>query len=123
MLHVLTIDDSPVFLDVFNDLLERFPDVRVVASARNGEEGLAAAGEYQPHLAFVDIHMPGLNGLEVTERLRQRHPSIRVVVTSLMDDESCQHSAASAGAERFVSKRNLFHQLPEILQSRQECTC
>jgi len=115
-MHVLTIDDSPVFLAVFNELLEKFPGVSVVTSASNGVDGLAAAAERSPDIVFVDLKMPGLDGLQVTERLRQQNPATRVVLISLLEDEACRQGAVAAGAERFVSKGSLFLHLPAILE-------
>ena len=115
MLRAVTIDDNPLFLAVLNDLLTRFPGVSVVASASNGSDGLAAAAEFSPDIVFVDIKMPGLNGLEVAQFLRDQHPAIRVVVMSIMDEEECTANVSAVGAERFVCKRNLFGTLPAIM--------
>lgn len=117
-MRILTIDDNQVFLAAFNDVLTRFPGVAAVAGANSGEDGLAAIPELRPDLVFVDIKMPGLSGLQVAERLRDHHPEIGVIVISLMDDEQCRQSVAAVGAQQFVCKRELFDQLPTILERR-----
>ncbi len=116
MLRILTIDDSQLFLAAFNDLLTRFPGVGVVASASNGEDGLAAIRHSHPDMVFVDMKMPGLSGLEVAERLHNDDPDIGVIVISLLDDEECRRSTAAVGAQQFVCKRELFDELPKILE-------
>ena len=115
MPRVLTIDDNPLFLTVMNDLLARFPNVHMVGSAINGIEGLAAARALEPDMVIVDMKMPGLSGLEVAEQLHRERPDVRVVLISFMDGEACQASAAAAGAESFICKKDLFSRLPAIL--------
>ncbi len=115
MLRVLVVDDSPLFLESFCALLERYPGVAVVATAPNGDDGLRAAAALGPDLVFVDLSMPGLGGLRMAAQLRGQHPEMRVVMVSLHDDEEYRAQAAVVGVERFVGKFDLFKDLPSIL--------
>jgi DNA-binding NarL/FixJ family response regulator len=115
MLRVLIIDDSPLFLDSFCSLLERYPGVAVVATASNGDDGWRAAALLAPDLVFVDMNMPGLDGLGLATRLLRQHPGMRVVIVSLNDGAEYRTLAAASGVERFVGKSDLFRDLPSIL--------
>ena len=63
MLRAILIDDSPTFLVAFGELLRTFPGVQVVATLNDGKEGLRAAAELAPDIVFVDMVMPGTNGM------------------------------------------------------------
>lgn len=115
MLRTLIIDDNPLFLTSLSQLLGLFPGVSVVAVACDGEEGLRVAAEVVPDLVFVDLHMPGLGGLEVATQLRQSRPQTRVVVMSWHEDSEYRKRVAAVGAERFVCKGNLLTKLPVIV--------
>ena len=115
MLRTLIIDDNLLFLDTLSELLGRFEGVRVVGVASNGQEGLRAASELVPDLVFVDLKMPGVGGFQVAARLRWQQPLTRVVVVSLHDDAEYRARAMEVGAERFVSKNDLFSELPHII--------
>lgn len=115
MLRALIIDDSPVFLNSMRALLGLFTGIELVGMAGNGEDGLRLATELAPDLVFVDLHMPGLGGLQVTEQLRQHASQVRVVLISWHDDPEYRARAAAVGAERFVCKDNLLTKLPAII--------
>lgn len=115
MLRTLIIDDNLLFLDTLSELLGRFEGVCVVGVASNGQEGLRAAAELVPDLVFVDMKMPVVGGFEVTARLRWQQPLTRVVIVSLHDDPEYRARALEIGAERFVSKNDLFKELPNII--------
>lgn len=115
MLRTLIIDDNPRFLASMTELLSLFIGVSVVGVAQSGEEGLRAAAELAPDLVFVDIHMPGLDGLQVTEQLRRTQPQLRVVIMSWHDDAEYRARVAASSAERFVCKSNLLTKLPAII--------
>jgi len=86
-------------------------------SARNGAEalGLSAGGPWA--LALVDIEMPGMNGLELTRRLVTLQPELPVVTVSLHDTAEHRAAAIRAGARAYVSKTDMFVELPAFLRS------
>lgn len=115
MLRTLLIDDNPVFLDSLSNLLTLFPEVCVVGLAENGAQGLRLAAELAPNLVIVDLMMPGMGGLVVAETLLRRPAKTRVVIVSLQDGEEYRRHAEAIGIERFVCKKDLFIELPSIL--------
>lgn len=116
MLRILLIDDNRHFLDSMSELLGCFPAANVIGTANCGETGLRCAAELSPDLVFVDLHMPGISGLEVAEHVNQRQPHIQVVLVSAFDEDyEYQKRAAAIGIERFVLKGNLFSEVQDIL--------
>jgi len=87
-------------------LLTSFPPLRLL-EARSMDEALRFAGQAALDLALIDLELPGPNGIEATRALLKRYPACRVVVMSVHDSSSLRIAALAAGAEAFVSKRDL----------------
>ncbi|HEY1291025.1 MAG TPA: response regulator [Burkholderiales bacterium] len=102
-------------------LLTSFPPLRL-SEARSMEEALALAGQAPLDLILVNLELPGPNGIEAARALRQRHPGCRVVVMSVNDSVALRLAALEAGAEAFVSKRDLrlaLHPIVATLMKQQ----
>ncbi|HEY7238501.1 MAG TPA: response regulator transcription factor [Burkholderiales bacterium] len=95
-------------------LLTSFPPLRL-REARNMEEALVLAGQAPLDLILVNLELPGTNGIEVARTLRQLYPGCRVVVMSVNDSVALRMAALEAGAEAFVSKRDLLVALHPIM--------
>jgi len=95
-------------------LLTSFPPLRL-REARSMEEALTLAGQAPLDLILVNLELPGTNGLETARALRQLHPACRVVVMSVNDSVALRIAALEAGAEAFVSKRDLRISLHPIV--------
>ena len=87
-------------------LLTSFPPLRL-REARSMDEALTLAGQAQLDLILVNLELPGPNGIEVARTLRRLYPACRVVVMSVNDSVALRVAALQAGAEAFVSKRDL----------------
>ena len=96
-------------------LLTSFPPLRL-REARGMDEALGFAGQALD-LALVNVELPGPNGIEVARVLHNRHPSCRVVVMSVNDSVALRTAALNAGAQAFISKRDLRLALHPIMSS------
>lgn len=99
---ILIIDDEEVVLDSCTQVLEG--SGHRVQTAGNGTDGLARIGEFEPHLIFLDLKMPGLSGLEVLERIRAGHPQRVVIVITGYATVSSAVEAMKKGAFDFLPK-------------------
>jgi two-component system response regulator YesN len=82
---VLIVEDSVVFRQVFKDTLEfRFPLIEI-EEAGDGKEALQKIETFNPDLIFMDIRLPGENGLELTQKIKARHPNIIVTILTGYD--------------------------------------
>jgi DNA-binding NarL/FixJ family response regulator len=107
-LRVALVDDQPDFLAWARAALEQSPAFRVVAAWCGGEQALTQLGQSEenwPEVWLIDFDMPGMNGLQVTRRVRQRAPDVRVVLMSLSDDRELPALARAAGAVGFLPKQ------------------
>lgn len=82
VINVLLVDDSPIALTLLKRMLSTVPDIQVVGTAKNGEEALTLIDQLQPDVICADLHMPRLNGLELTERVMAEKPR-PILVTSI----------------------------------------
>jgi DNA-binding response OmpR family regulator len=101
---VLIADDDPDILELVSLTLER--DGYEVARARNGEEALRIASERHVHLAVLDLMMPGIDGYEVTRRLRARARENRlpILILSAFAEDRQAAEALAAGADAYMRK-------------------
>ena len=86
-------------------VLERQPDLRVVAQASDGAEALEKALTGDVHLAILDIAMPRMTGLQAARELSRRRPEIRLLILSMYDKEQYFFEALTVGASGYVLKR------------------
>lgn len=116
---VLLVDDNAAFRQLATRFLEEEAgqEVVVVGSVGSGEETLAQAEHLRPQVVLLDLRMPGLSGLETIPRLRRVAPDTRIVVLTLLDGDGYRRASLRAGADAFVGKANVTHDLlPAIRQ-------
>jgi two-component system response regulator DesR len=102
VITVLLAEDQAMVRGALASLLDLEPDLRVVAQAGRGDEALALVDEHRPDVALVDIEMPGLTGLELTERLRGAPTKVLIVTT--FGRPGYLRRAMEAGAAGFLLK-------------------
>ncbi len=110
-IRVLVADDQSMVRAGFRMLLAREEDIDVVAEARDGEEAIAQARRYGPHVVLMDIRMPGMDGLEATRRILAADPDARILILTTFDLEEYVYEALTAGASGFVLKDDPPEQL------------
>ncbi|MCA9071405.1 MAG: response regulator [Planctomycetaceae bacterium] len=100
---ILIVDDSQVERLLVEGLLRTNPDYQV-ASASQGEEALEMIATFRPHLLITDLIMPGMDGLELVQRVHYQYPEIPVILMTAYGDDSTVIEALEAGAASFISK-------------------
>lgn len=105
MRTVLIVDDSILSVRIIKSYLEEIlgEDIELL-SAANGEEAIAQYGAKSPDVVFLDITMPGIDGLEVLRRLKKLDSHARVVMVSVQSDPETVETASREGAIDFIFK-------------------
>lgn len=103
-IRVLLADDHEVVRKGIREFLEEDASVQVVAEASNGEQALDYARQWSPDVAVLDIQMPRLTGIEVTERLKKDLPHVKVLILTAYDYEPYIFAALQAGADGYILK-------------------
>jgi len=104
MLRVLLVEDSRNYRRVFKDnLCELFPSM-IVDEAENGEEALQKINAAPPHLIFMDIRLPGANGLQLAQKIKKDFPKIRIAMLTGYDVPEYREAAVQYGADGFFVK-------------------
>ncbi len=116
-IHVVLADDHTLLRAGLIALLESIPGVAVVGEAGNGIEALSLVEEHRPEILLSDISMPGLNGLELTQRVvRERLPT-RVIILSMHASEEYVCQALQAGASGYLLKDSGIAELDLALRA------
>jgi two-component system, NarL family, response regulator NreC len=116
-LRVLLADDHIVMRAGLRALLDRQPNLEVVGECENGRETVELAGSLRPDVVVMDVGMPGLNGIEATKTIVDRHSSPAVVILSMHADESYVMRALKAGARGYLLKDSAAADLIGAIQA------
>jgi DNA-binding NarL/FixJ family response regulator len=115
-LKVLVADDHPLMLESIRLALEADGGIEIVAEAESGTQVIPFVGQTGPDLVLLDVRLPGIDGLTVLERIRERYPRMPVAMISGLDDPSVIQAAFDRGASAFIVKRIDPRDLPSALR-------
>jgi DNA-binding NarL/FixJ family response regulator len=116
-IRVLLADDHAVVREGLKALIDAEPGMEVVAEAADGLAALALAAECSPDVVVTDVSMPGLNGAEVTRRLRERNPGQRVLALTVHEDHGYLRLLLEAGAAGYILKRAAAEELVRAIRA------
>jgi hemolysin D len=103
-IRVLLVDDQRFVLSMLQFFLDNAKDIEVVGSAQDGKTALALAEQFQPDIALIDIEMPDMDGLVLTQTIVERFSQTKVLVLSSYSEENYIHQALMAGARGYLLK-------------------
>ncbi len=118
-IRVVLADDHHLVRQGIRSLLEKTRDIQIVGEASNGEEALQLVQKLQPDVIILDIAMPLLNGIQVTEQIEALRLPTRVVILSMYDDETLVRRAIRHGAIGYLLKRSVSEELHLAVRARQ----
>ncbi len=116
-INVLLVDDHAVVRMGFKMLLESDADIKVVAEADSGENGVKMYMEHKPDVVVMDITMPGIGGLEATDRIMAKDSSARILVLSAHEDSVHPKRVLNAGAMGYLTKRSAAEELIKAIRT------
>ena len=116
-IRVLLADDHETVREGLRAILSADPDITVVGEAADGESAVAGARAIQPNIVVMDVTMPGLNGFQATQTIKESCPGTQVVVLTRHAHEAYVHEFLRAGAAGYVLKQSRSTELLRALHS------
>jgi DNA-binding NarL/FixJ family response regulator len=114
---VMIVDDHALVREGMTMLLNEETDIEVVGEARNGSEALALIGRLRPEVVLMDLAMPGMDGIAATEKIRQKYPTVQVLVLTSFSEDHRVPDAIQAGAIGYLLKDILKVDLLKAIRS------
>lgn len=115
-INVLLVDDHALFREGLAGLLSSQPDIEVVGQAEDGLEALVMAQELRPDVILMDVTMPGCDGLEATQLIKEALPEAKIVMLTVHDDDDRLFQAIRSGAVGYVLKSTASKVLVPMLR-------
>lgn len=116
-IKVAIVDDHPFFRQGVREVLSEEPDIEVIAESGDGEEALGLLTEVQPNVVLMDVNLPNMNGMQITQKLKNRCPNVNVIILTAYDDEEQIYRAIRIGASAYFAKDVDPHQLLDTVRA------
>ncbi len=116
-IKIMLVDDHPVVRKGVSSCLSRHEHLQIVAEASDGREAMTKARQLMPHVILMDIDMPHMNGLAVTELLRKDLPEIKVLILSMHSNTEYVLRIIQSGARGYILKEAPTEQLVRAIEA------
>lgn len=115
-IRVLVADDHPLAHMGMRHFVEAYPELELVGEAGNGMDAVELCERTRPDVVLMDMLMPGVDGVAATRQIKERHPSIRVIVLTSYHDGTMVEQAMRAGASGYLLKTATPHELMQAIR-------
>ena len=116
-IRLALVDDHSLVRDGIRALLSVVPNMAVVGEAENGAQAIEMVEQCKPDLLLLDINLPDINGLVLTRKIRERHPSLRILVLSMHDSKEYVSESLRAGASGYVLKNSPSREIVAAIEA------
>ena len=103
-IQVVVVDDHPFFRQGVRDVLNAEPDIEVIGESGDGDDALDMLKNLKPDVALLDVNLPKLNGLQITQIIKNDCSDINVIILTAYDDEEQIYRAIRLGASAYFAK-------------------
>jgi len=117
---VLLVDDHAIIREGLRSLLEKQPDMEVVADVDDGRRAVEMVRELSPDVVIMDVTMPRLGGIEATRQITSESPSVKVIALSIHSKRRFVADMLQAGAAGYILKECLFDELVQAIRAVSE---
>ena len=116
-IQVLLVDDHAIIREGLRSLLDKQPELEVIADTDDGRKAIELVRELLPDIVIMDITMPGLNGIEATRQITAEFPQVKVIALSIYSKRRFVADMLSAGATGYILKECLFDELVQAIKA------
>jgi DNA-binding NarL/FixJ family response regulator len=117
LIRIVTVDDHPLLRKGIAALVNAEPDMKLVGEASNGKEAVQAFRTLRPDVTLMDLQMPGLNGLDAIEAIREESAEARIIVLTTYSGDAQVLRALRAGARGYILKGNVHEELLHAIRA------
>lgn len=115
-IRILIADDHQILRQGLRTLLEKEPDMEVVAEAEDGRKTVALVREVIPHVVIMDVNMPDMNGIEASRQILSELPEVKIIALSMHADRRFVINMLKAGAQGYLLKDCAFEELAQAIR-------
>ena len=116
-IRILVVDDHKIVRQGIVSLLNTVADLQVVAEAADGQEAIDAHRLHKPDVTLMDLRLPKIGGADAITRIRQEHPTARIIVLTTFDGDEDIFRALQAGAKGYLLKGMDIDELTDAIRS------
>jgi two-component system response regulator NreC len=116
-IKVLLVDDHAIIREGLRSLLEKQPEMEVIADTDDGRKAIELVRELLPNIVIMDITIPGLNGIEATRQIIAEFPGVKVIALSIHSKRRFVADMLSAGATGYILKECLFDEFVQAIKA------
>jgi len=117
IVNILIADDHQLILNGITDMLKPYKKYKIVGKAMDGKEAVEKALELKPDIIFMDISMPGLNGIEATKIIVEKLPGIKILALTQHDENEYVLQILNAGGSGYLLKNSKKEEFEEAIES------
>jgi DNA-binding NarL/FixJ family response regulator len=103
--RIFLVEDQPALLKTLVKSLSLYPELQIVGTAQEGEAAVKEILALRPQLVLLDLELPGIDGIEVTKRVKRAANDVEILILTSFDDETKVYEAIQAGASGYLVKR------------------
>jgi two-component system, NarL family, response regulator len=116
-IRILLVDDTETVRRALRITLGAESGLEVIGEAADGEQAIACARDLHPDVIIMDVHMPGIDGIETARRIKAAQPAIAVIMLTAFASAGLRAAAARAGAARFFEKGDTLDDLADEIRA------
>lgn len=116
IIHVAIVEDDPEIRQLLKLIIDGTPGFSCHLNFEDAETALAEIPRYRPHLVLMDIHLPGMSGIECVQKLRKLMPELDIIMLTIQEDDESVFDSLCAGATGYLVKGTPPAELLEAIQ-------
>lgn len=116
MLRIMIVEDDPVFLNRFCNIIASDPELELFAALRDGKSARETLAHDAPDVLLIDLGLPDISGIEIIRETAQRHPKTDIMVITVFGDEGHVIASIEAGATGYLLKDSLPNEFIDLIK-------